>query len=262
MANEYTTGPRTERTEYDAPKDAREKGGTYPNYWVRKTRSGHIMMLDDTKGNEHMTFQHRSGSMIQFLPDGATNFTTNKGRYDVTFGEHRTKATGSYDVTADNSVTMKAKNNFNMTSYGDTYMSTRGASIETAANKNCLYSEHCDMQSASMAMHTRNGSTMSSDGAVTVTSTTAFAAGSSKGGSIISSGMTTHIVSKTGTAVKSDGPVELSTLGGAQIKFEGNYVYINSGRAPIKPSALQTPPQPDISLPPPGLEGPEGPIPA
>ena len=55
---------------WDSPPDAREKGSEYPNYWVRKTRSGHTFMLDDTKNNEHVTLQHRSGTMIQLMPDG------------------------------------------------------------------------------------------------------------------------------------------------------------------------------------------------
>jgi hypothetical protein len=112
-----SSGPAADSTEnqrspsppkYSMPEDARKKPSEYPNYWVRKTRSGHVVMMDDTKGNEHLTIQHRSGTMMQFLPDGALHISTNKGRYDTTFGEQRTKVTGSSDLTA-SGVSIRAK---------------------------------------------------------------------------------------------------------------------------------------------------------
>lgn len=49
--------------EWNQYKDAREgqNSGEYPNYWVRKTRSGHTMIFDDSKGSEHVTIQHQIG---------------------------------------------------------------------------------------------------------------------------------------------------------------------------------------------------------
>ena len=35
--------------EWEGPKDARDDALEYPNYWARKTRSGHTISYDDTK---------------------------------------------------------------------------------------------------------------------------------------------------------------------------------------------------------------------
>lgn len=230
-------------TEWETPDDARKKGGTYPNYWVRKTRSGHVMMFDDTQDNEHMTFQHRSGSMVQFLPDGAVQIVTNKGRYDVTFGENRVKVTGAIDTTADGDISTKTKKNFNQTVYGDSTTAVKGASIETAKNKNELYAEHHDVVAGSASMHTAHGTSISSKGAISMSSKTGVVIGSSGGGVGLSSNKTASIDSKEGTAVKSDGPVEIANLGGAQVKLVGDKVYINSGQSPVNPLSVATEPE-------------------
>lgn len=219
--------------QWESPEDARKNGGTYPNYWVRKTRSGHVMMLDDTKDNEHMTFQHRSGSMVQFMPDGAVQIVTNKGRYDITFGEQRVKVTGAQDTTVDGDVSYKTKKNYNQTVFGDSIVAVNGSSVETAKNKNALYSGHSDSVSGSASFHTAHGTSISSTGGISVSSKTGVLVGSSDGAVGISSNKTSYMDSKAGSAVKSDGPVEIASLGGAQVKLEGNKVYINSGRSPV-----------------------------
>jgi hypothetical protein len=49
---------------WDETQDARKLpgAGKYPNYWAHKTRSGHVFMMDDSKGAESITIQHRGGS--------------------------------------------------------------------------------------------------------------------------------------------------------------------------------------------------------
>lgn len=129
---------------WDSPPDSREKGSEYPNYWVRKTRSGHVFMLDDTKENEHITLQHRSGTMIQLMPDGGFQIVSHKGRYDVTYGENRIKVTGSQDTTVDGDHSTKVKGNQNSTVYGDQVSSIRGHSVMTAKSENKVIAEHSD----------------------------------------------------------------------------------------------------------------------
>ena len=122
MAEKEDSGGGVERGEtaptWSTPKDAREGSGQYPNYWIRKTRSGHVFMLDDSKDKEHITLQHRSGSMIQFMPDGAVQSVVNRGRFDTTFGEHRSKVTGATDLTTQ-SRSARVEKNDNTTVLGN-----------------------------------------------------------------------------------------------------------------------------------------------
>ena len=67
-----STDKKNTPPKWSGPKDARELpgAGKYPNYYAHKTRSGHVLLMDDSNGAEHVTLQHRSGSMVQFHPDG------------------------------------------------------------------------------------------------------------------------------------------------------------------------------------------------
>lgn len=227
-------------TEWDTPEDARKNGGDYPNYWVRKSRSGHVMMLDDTKDNEHMTFQHRSGTMVQFLPDGGLQIVTNKGRYDVTFGEQRVRVTGAIDTKATGSISEKTEKHYNQTVYGDSAVAIKGSSVETAKNKNELFGEHHDVVSDSASYHSKSGTSITSAGAVSMSSRTGVTIGSSAGHVGMTGNKTAHLDSRLGTGVLSNGPVEVANKGGAQIKLEGDKVYINSGREKIEPQGTPT----------------------
>lgn len=98
-------------------EDARKLpgAGKYPNYWSHKTRSGHLIMMDDSKGAESITIQHRGGSMVQFLPDGKVRFRSQNGKHDVVFGEHRMYISGAYDITVDGAASLTCKKDYNIT---------------------------------------------------------------------------------------------------------------------------------------------------
>jgi hypothetical protein len=228
--------------EFETPKDPREQGGEYPNYWVRKTRSGHVIMLDDSKDNEHMTFQHRSGSMLQFLPDGGIQSVANKGRYDTTFGENRVKITGSHDVKVDGSASYKTEGQFNQTVYGDSTVSVKGDSINTSKTQNTLVANQYDVAAGSMTFASQSGTTITSKGAMSITGKGTSAIGSTEGATVVGAYTNAVLTSKDGTKVETkNGPVEV-TNNQAQIKFEGQYVYINSGRGAIQPASQPTQP--------------------
>jgi len=43
----------------------------YPNNKVFETRSGHVVEYDDTQGHERISINHRTGSFVEFHPDGS-----------------------------------------------------------------------------------------------------------------------------------------------------------------------------------------------
>ena len=84
MPRPISSKDRKDKTppKWNGPKDARQnkEAGTYPNYWAQRTRAGHVFIMDDSKLGEHITLQHRGGSMIQFMPDGAVQSISHNGR--------------------------------------------------------------------------------------------------------------------------------------------------------------------------------------
>ena len=87
----------------DIPPDVlKEKGAKqYPNYYAWKTRAGHNIILDDSEGYESITIQHRSGTELQWMPDGALVFRVNKGKYEEVSGQNIVKITGKSDISVD-----------------------------------------------------------------------------------------------------------------------------------------------------------------
>lgn len=213
---------------FDTPPDARQKGGKYPNYWVRKTRSGHVFMFDDTKDNEHITLQHRSGTMIQLMPDGGFQIVSHKGRYDVTFGENRIKVTGAQDTTVDGNVTIKAKKNYTKTVNGDDVSSVKGKAVETAQSKSTTIAEGHDSVVGWETKKVDNSSTVQVQGAMSMISHYGMTLAST--GDSVAIGATDVLGMKSGgqTAIESGGLFSLVANGNV-IALDGAQIYINSG---------------------------------
>ena len=138
MVDKFTT-PST----WDGPKDARDDpaSGIYPNYWTHKTRSGHVFTMDDSKGGEHVTLQHRGGSMIQFKPDGCVQFVSHNGQYNMVFGENRVKITGAYDITVDGGGSLRVDKDYSLTVGGNMNTTIEGNYTMTAKNYNAVIRE-------------------------------------------------------------------------------------------------------------------------
>lgn len=59
----------------------------YPNSTSFYSRSGHLMMSDDTSDNERIKIEHRSGQFIEFRPDGSFDLRTPKDGYTIIEGD-------------------------------------------------------------------------------------------------------------------------------------------------------------------------------
>lgn len=120
---------------WDEPDDARKKGGEYPNYSITKTPSGHVFNMDDSKGNESVTLQHRSGAMVQMHPDGSIVIRSHKDRYDITFGDGKMLITGNMDITVNGGGSLRVEGDYDMTVQGNMHTVVSG-NMETVVNGN------------------------------------------------------------------------------------------------------------------------------
>ena len=120
------------------PKDARDEkeSGIAGNHYTRKTRSGHVFTMDDSKGGEHVTLQHRGGSMIQFRPDNSVQFVSHNGQYNFVFGENRIVISGAYDIVVEGCASLKVEGNYNVTVKGDVNLAAGKDFNITAQNFN------------------------------------------------------------------------------------------------------------------------------
>lgn len=245
---------------YTGPKDARELpgAGTYPNQHITKTRSGHTFTYDDSDGSESVTLQHRSGSMVQFLPDGAVQFVSHNGQYTFTFGENRMHVTGAYDITVKGGGSMRVEGDYNHTVMGNHNVTVNGDYNMTAKNMNTVVRGNMDTSAKNMTtkvqgsteIATEGVTTISSDGGLSIASTGAGASILSKGDlGIGTTGKLTmegdgEVHVKASGKMNIDSGAKLSLKAGSQIGIDGSETWIQSGVADSADSMAVNLPQP------------------
>jgi hypothetical protein len=108
--------------------DARKakSAGSYPDYFSWKTRSGNLFQMDDSKGGETVTLQHRSGTAIQMAPDGSLHITAHNGKYEITFGENRMTISGAQDITVKGDASMRVYGDYNVTCHKNYNLTVMG----------------------------------------------------------------------------------------------------------------------------------------
>lgn len=234
---------------WKGPPDARSisGAGTYPNYYVQRTRSGHVFMLDDSDGAESVTLQHRTGSMIQFLPDGAVQFVSHNGQYTFVFGENRVQITGAYDVTVLGGASMFVKGDYNMTVQGNHNTTVVGDMNITAKNLNTVIRGNIDTSGKNMTTKiegsteiTTEGVThISSDGGLSLSSTTESVSVLAQ--KDVGIGATGKIMLQADDTldIKSKGTFRLQSTGGSvDLKSSGIMRFESGGATSIKASGI------------------------
>lgn len=231
----YNDGQSTRKKtppNWKQPQDTNKQGGEYPNYFVWQTRTGNIpIRIDDSEGNESMTMQHRSGSMIQFLPNGGIQTVASKGKTEIVFGQHRSMITGAQDVTVKGDSSIRTEGSRRTTTSGDEELSVKGKSVTTAKSINVTAGEHFDVAAQSFTAKTKGMLLQATDGPITVSSTGSATLSSEEGSVGMNATQGSAIMQAAQkVAIKSQ---EVHIMGGgtAQIAFKDGKVYINSGVA-------------------------------
>lgn len=232
----------TTPSEYKTPPDARDTGGEYPNQYTKKTRSGHVLMMDDTLGSEHITLQHRGGSMIQFTPDGRITFIAQQGQYSVIFGENRMLITGAQDIVVDGMASMKVKGDYNMTVEGNHNTVVHGDMNLTAKNFNQTIRGNMDISAKNMTAKIEGSTELTSHGITTIASDGGLGLAST-GDSVaigaaqnigLNSGRKMMLESGSSLNMKAAGEMRStsdgkSSIQGTPIAMDGSFILMNEG---------------------------------
>jgi len=240
MSSEYKTDQTNTPKQWKGPPDARsEKGaGTYPNYHSQKTRSGHVFTMDDSDGAESVTLQHRSGSMVQFLPDGAVQFVSHNGQYTFVFGENRVQITGAYDVTVLGAASLNVTKDYNMTVQGNHNTTVNGDMNITAKNMNTVIRGNMDTSAKNMTTKIEGSTEITTEGVTNITSDGGLSMSSSSapvsilGQGDVGIGTTGKLYLHSGgqTNILSDDEVRMTSSGQFSIKAGGGPVAVDGGK--------------------------------
>ena len=97
--------PNTVIGEPDSPYDA-----VYPDNAVHATRSGHVIELDDTPDNERIHIYHKSGSFVEFHPNGDV-VTHHANGFKAVAGNDKIHVTGNFELFVDGDMKVTVKGN-------------------------------------------------------------------------------------------------------------------------------------------------------
>jgi len=95
----------------------------YPNNKTISTKSGHLIEIDDTKGAERISVYHKSGTFIEFHPEGILVEKVLGQKYSISLennnllakGDININAEGIVNITSDNSeINIEAKSDVNI----------------------------------------------------------------------------------------------------------------------------------------------------
>jgi environmental stress-induced protein Ves len=238
---------------WSSPEDARKNtnAGQYPNYHSTKTRSGHLIMMDDSNGAEHVTIQHRSGSMIQFMPDGAVQYVSHKGQYSIIFGENRILVSGAQDIVVQGDASLKIDGDYNVNVQGDMNLNVTGDLNMTAKNNNQTIRGNIDIISKNKVEKIEGSVTTQTQGSMSILSQKGMTIASADDSLAIGAKKQIGINAKSGAlTVKSGG--KTSFKAGDDFAVDAPKVYLNSDHAEDVESVFTqspaTPPEkePDI----------------
>jgi hypothetical protein len=209
---------------FKVAKDNRsqEGAGQYPYYFCWKSRSGHTISMDDSKGNETVTIQHRTGTAIQMMKDGALHITAHNSRYDVTFGENRMTISGAQDITVKGDASLRVYGDYNVTCHKDYNLTVMGNLNITAKNKNQHIRGNKDTQMKNENKKIEGSSFKMARGAITSVSQGAHTIGSQGEKMYIgaASGLHTHVTDGDHTMNVEKGDMYAETKNG---KFDAKF---------------------------------------
>lgn len=217
----------------DFPEDSRKKkgAGTYPNYYSHKTRSGHLLIFDDSQGAEHVTLQHRTGTTLQMQNDGALVITASKGHYQVTFGPNRMEIRGAQDIHVTGDASLKIDGNYNMTVGKDMNMTVMGDLTMTAKNMNQTVRGNIDTQAKNKTEKIEGSSSSQSQGALSILSEGGVTIGSRTSSVAILAAKQIGVYAKGGELMMKSGGKATLWSAGSDVAIEGSpNVWINSGK--------------------------------
>lgn len=238
------TDKRRTPESWDGPIDARtlEGAGKYPNYYSHKTRSGHVIMMDDSAGAEHVTIQHRGGTMIQIGPTGTLNITAHNGQYNIVFGENRMLITGAHDITVQGDASLRVDGDYDVNVNGNISFNSQGDLNFSGKNVNTIARGNIDIQGKNRTEKIEGSITQQAQGAQSIIAETGMTLGAMTGGVAMMAGTMMSLVTKAGAlmlragaaiGIKATGVVGVEATGAVTVKADGALVMSGTGASSI-----------------------------
>jgi len=113
----YTTDGSGTSGKWSMPREM-NTNTKYPHNTVIETKTGHIIEIDDTPGNERIHIFHTSGSFTEFRPDGSVSTKITANEYKVVNGSKHELINGQYALTTDGDQNFASGGDYNQVAGG------------------------------------------------------------------------------------------------------------------------------------------------
>lgn len=140
---------------FDTLDDARkDESGKLSDKKRTRTPSGHIIEWSDEKNYEHVTLQHRTGSLLQMQPDGSVRIMSANGKLGIEVnGEGYVKVTGAYNVKVDGDAAFRIEGDVDWHVGGDMRTTVDGTLSFAAKNMTTSIKEKYEMTAQNASIH-------------------------------------------------------------------------------------------------------------
>lgn len=98
----------------------------FPYNHVQQSESGHVIEIDDTPHAERIHIFHRSGSFIEWHPDGTVVYKNMKHSYSLTMADQFVKVAGNCQIAVDGDASIYARGDVHVQSEKDIAMQAKG----------------------------------------------------------------------------------------------------------------------------------------
>lgn len=173
MAVNTPVASKTINPKFDGLSDTREDKATDNLLHTSRThtRSGHYIEYNDNEGVEHITVQHRSGSLLQMQPDGSVRMVSQNGMMGIEInGEGYVKVTGAYNVIVDGDASFRIAQDAHWYVGGDLKMTVDGTYSIAAKNMTTTIQEKYELTAANQSIAMSENSIFTAGGKLATTS--------------------------------------------------------------------------------------------
>mgnify|MGYP005842679495 CR=1 FL=1 len=109
----------------------------YPDNKVIESASGHVIEIDDTEGAERINVLHKSGSYVEFHPDGGIVQRANDGMTSIIIKDNNIYIDGNYNMRVTGSENVYIEGSDNILVDGDVNLESNGTiNVEASSNVN------------------------------------------------------------------------------------------------------------------------------
>lgn len=111
-----------------------DKPTIYPHNHVYESESGHFIEIDDNKGSERISVNHRTGSFFEFHPNGDLITTINNDNYQTVYGQNHSVVYGFSTITVGKNLKLLVNSSKSETTEKESY--DLDIEVEEGANVN------------------------------------------------------------------------------------------------------------------------------